>query len=105
MSVHTHIRAVTKEISALETSPASGSDYREMVIQLLRSVVPFDAACCTTVDPRTLLSTGAVTEHSVEKFITCCLKMNTSTKISINTPAWSKLMTPPPRSVGLRMVN
>lgn len=67
MSVHTHIRAVTKEISALETSPASGSDYREMVIQLLRSVVPFDAACCTTVDPRTLLSTGAVTEHSVEK--------------------------------------
>lgn len=90
MSVHTHIRDVTQKISALETietSSASGSDYREMVIQLIRSVVPFEAACCTTVDPRTLLSTGAVTEHSVEKFITCYLKMNTSTRISINIPA------------------
>lgn len=40
--------------------------YREAVIARLRRLVPFAAACCTTVDPHTLLTTGAVTEQGLE---------------------------------------
>lgn len=67
MDVHSHMEAVKKEITALEKTPVSSPDYRAILIEILRNAVPFDAACCTTVDPRTLLSTGAVTENSVEK--------------------------------------
>ena len=40
--------------------------YREAVIAALRPLIPFAAACCTTVDPHTLLTTGAVTEQGLE---------------------------------------
>ncbi|UQZ37664.1 helix-turn-helix transcriptional regulator [Paenibacillus sp. PK3_47] len=39
----------------------TSKEYREAVIDKLRKAVPFTAACCTTTDPHTLLSTGAVT--------------------------------------------
>ncbi|MHA7966861.1 helix-turn-helix domain-containing protein [Paenibacillus sp. CAU 1782] len=44
----------------------SAHAYRHEVIALLRSVLSFDAACCTSVDPLTLLSTGAMTEEGLE---------------------------------------
>ncbi|MNO33268.1 CsgBAC operon transcriptional regulatory protein [compost metagenome] len=40
--------------------------YREIMLARLRTVLPFDAACCTTVDPVTLLTTGAITEQGIE---------------------------------------
>lgn len=55
----------TLEINRQEmrmTSP----QYREAVISKLRQYIPFTAACCTTVDPHTLLSTGAITEQGLE---------------------------------------
>ncbi|AIQ40910.1 helix-turn-helix transcriptional regulator [Paenibacillus sp. FSL R7-0312] len=57
--------------SILKLDPARGGgamnsqQYREAVIAKLRSVIPFAAACCTTVDPHTLLTTGAVTEQGL----------------------------------------
>ncbi|MEK4207667.1 MULTISPECIES: helix-turn-helix transcriptional regulator [Paenibacillus] len=44
----------------------SSHSYRTSLLSILRDAVPFDAACCTHVDPHTLLSTGAVTEDNVE---------------------------------------
>lgn len=40
--------------------------YRKHMIQLLQNRIAFTAYCCTLVDPDTLCSIGAVTEHSVE---------------------------------------
>ncbi|MHA6534778.1 helix-turn-helix transcriptional regulator [Paenibacillus sp. BAC0078] len=40
--------------------------YREIMLTRLRTVLPFDAACCTTVDPLTMLTTGAMTEQGLE---------------------------------------
>lgn len=40
--------------------------YRKKMMAMLRQAVPFDAACCTTVDPETLLSTGSVADEEVE---------------------------------------
>ncbi len=40
--------------------------YREIMLTRLRTVLPFDAACCTSVDPVTLLTTGAMTEQGIE---------------------------------------
>lgn len=59
--------------SILQIDPARGGpvldsqQYREAVIARLRLLVPFSAACCTTVDPHTLLTTGAVTEQGLEE--------------------------------------
>ncbi|WP_068503867.1 LuxR C-terminal-related transcriptional regulator [Paenibacillus kribbensis] len=39
--------------------------YKHTLIDRLRTQVSFDAACCTSVDPHTLLSTGAFTESGV----------------------------------------
>ncbi|OBR66284.1 hypothetical protein A7K91_22875 [Paenibacillus oryzae] len=61
------------QLSSLQTrlgkllkQSASAHVYRKEVIELLRSVLSFDAACCTSVDPLTLLSTGAMTEEGLE---------------------------------------
>ncbi|MEK4043459.1 LuxR C-terminal-related transcriptional regulator [Paenibacillus sp. FSL H8-0048] len=57
----------------LQLDPARGGpvldsqQYREAVIARLRLLVPFSAACCTTVDPHTLLTTGAVTEQGLKE--------------------------------------
>ncbi|MGI2297587.1 helix-turn-helix transcriptional regulator [Paenibacillus sp. GXUN7292] len=40
--------------------------YRKNMLLLLKEQIPFDAYCCTLVDPVTLCSIGAVTEHSIE---------------------------------------
>ncbi|AIQ57929.1 helix-turn-helix transcriptional regulator [Paenibacillus borealis] len=58
-----------KSIQQLDPARGGGAmdsqQYREAVIAKLRSVIPFAAACCTTVDPHTLLTTGAVTEQGL----------------------------------------
>ncbi len=46
--------------------PLTPHGYQKAVIQLLRQWLPVSGACFTAVDPRTLLSTGALTEDGVE---------------------------------------
>ncbi|HEY2494591.1 MAG TPA: LuxR C-terminal-related transcriptional regulator [Paenibacillus sp.] len=60
------MKAITHLMGTLQETPMSPQQYKETVITKLREAIPFDAACCTTVDPNTLLSTGAITEQGVE---------------------------------------
>ncbi|MEI7024919.1 LuxR C-terminal-related transcriptional regulator [Paenibacillus sp. y28] len=55
-----------KKVTALGEAAVSSQAYRTSLIELLREGVPFAAACCTAIDPNTLLSTGAATEEGVE---------------------------------------
>jgi len=53
--------------SNLVLSECSDSySYRRAMIMLLKESITYDAYCCTVVDPLTLCSIGAVTEHSIE---------------------------------------
>ncbi|WP_341347362.1 LuxR C-terminal-related transcriptional regulator [Paenibacillus sp. FSL H3-0469] len=60
------IRSIAKLDPARGGPDQDSMQYREAVIARLRRLVPFSAACCTTVDPHTLLTTGAVTEQGLE---------------------------------------
>lgn len=53
-------------ITSLEKGSWTSRTYREAVLKAIHAVVPYDAYCFTTVDPQTLLSTGAVTEDGIE---------------------------------------
>ncbi|MBD8837654.1 LuxR family transcriptional regulator [Paenibacillus sp. CFBP 13594] len=53
-------------ITSLEKGTWTSRTYREAVLKQIHSVIPYDAYCFTTVDPLTLLSTGAVTEDGIE---------------------------------------
>ncbi|AZK47881.1 helix-turn-helix transcriptional regulator [Paenibacillus lentus] len=55
-----------QSIYRLFDAATTSRDFRKALIEQLRELLPFDAACCTTVDPETLLSTGAVTEMGIE---------------------------------------
>ncbi|PZT54227.1 LuxR family transcriptional regulator [Paenibacillus silvae] len=55
-----------KRITSLENGSWTSRTYREAVLKQIRSVIAYDAYCFTTVDPITLLSTGAVTEDGIE---------------------------------------
>ncbi|ASA21388.1 hypothetical protein B9T62_11705 [Paenibacillus donghaensis] len=57
---------IVKLLQELDQADLSSLMYREIMLTRLRTVLPFDAACCTTVDPVTLLTTGAITEQGVE---------------------------------------
>ncbi|MEK8128228.1 helix-turn-helix transcriptional regulator [Paenibacillus filicis] len=57
---------VRRDIEAAGARSASSREYRTALIRQLRQALPIEAACCTVVDPATLLSTGAVTEDRVE---------------------------------------
>ncbi|KKO53877.1 LuxR C-terminal-related transcriptional regulator [Paenibacillus sp. DMB20] len=57
---------VKQQIIRLGAASMTSPDFRSKLLSLLRETVPFDAACCTHVDPNTLLSTGAVTEENIE---------------------------------------
>lgn len=46
--------------------PISSVQYRSQLLQWLNQYVPFGAACCTLVDPESLLSIGAVVEQQLE---------------------------------------
>lgn len=53
-------------ITSLEKETWTSRTYRETVLHRIQNIVPYDAYCFTTVDPQTLLSTGAVTEAGIE---------------------------------------
>lgn len=57
---------IRRAIEALGAPSISSYVYRRQVLELLYKAVPFDAYCFTSVDPHTLLSTGAVTEEGIE---------------------------------------
>jgi len=66
MNTNKQFILIKKQIVKLGMVTDSSHNYRTSLLTLLREAVPFDAACCTHVDPQTLLSTGAVTEDNVE---------------------------------------
>ncbi|MNO29143.1 transcriptional regulator NarP [compost metagenome] len=66
MNTNKQFILIKKQIIKLGMVTDSSHNYRTSLLSLLREAVPFDAACCTHVDPQTLLSTGAVTEDHVE---------------------------------------
>ncbi|WP_440119147.1 helix-turn-helix transcriptional regulator [Paenibacillus sp. QZ-Y1] len=53
-------------ITSLEKRTWTSRTYREAVLKQIQNMVPYEAYCFTTVDPQTLLSTGAVTEDGIE---------------------------------------
>lgn len=40
--------------------------FRKRVLKKLKTILPYEAYCFTTVDPHTLLSTGAITDERIE---------------------------------------
>ncbi|WP_127486492.1 helix-turn-helix transcriptional regulator [Paenibacillus ehimensis] len=64
--MNTRLEGFKQMMTKLGQTASSSQEYRTALIEQLRAVVPFDAACCTAVDPQTLLSTGAITEEGVE---------------------------------------
>ncbi|OPH51303.1 helix-turn-helix transcriptional regulator [Paenibacillus ferrarius] len=55
-----------RKIRTLGMGAVTSQEYRSALIGQLREAIPFDGACCATVDPQTLLCTGAVTEEGIE---------------------------------------
>ena len=53
-------------MTSLEKGNWTSRTYREAVLKQIQTVIAYDAYCFTTVDPSTLLSTGAVTEDGIE---------------------------------------
>lgn len=66
MARHATLDLAKQKLARLEKKTATAADRRLRLIALVREAIPFDGACCTTVDPSTLLSTGAATEACVE---------------------------------------
>ncbi|THF76043.1 helix-turn-helix transcriptional regulator [Cohnella fermenti] len=57
---------IRNQIERLAYRSSGSSEFRRALIALLREAFPIAGACCTAVDPRTLLSAGAVTEDGIE---------------------------------------
>lgn len=66
-----NMESVRAGLIKLSLDGINSSDYRKSVVNLLKQAIPFDAACCTTVDPETLVSTGSVTDEEVERIHDC----------------------------------
>ncbi|WP_409340703.1 helix-turn-helix transcriptional regulator [Paenibacillus sp. MBLB4367] len=64
--MQTAIEVFKRKLGTLAKSSSTPQEYRTAVIRTVRGIVPFDAACCTSVDPQTLLSTGAISEEGIE---------------------------------------
>ncbi|WP_438351023.1 helix-turn-helix transcriptional regulator [Paenibacillus sp. FA6] len=64
--MNTHMNVIKQKMVTVEQDVITSWDYRSVLIENLRKAVPFDGACCTAVDPQTLLSTGAITEEGIE---------------------------------------
>ncbi|PJN54106.1 hypothetical protein PAEVO_08270 [Paenibacillus sp. GM2FR] len=62
----TQLNSLLNKITALGGALSTSQTYRSRLIKQLRSWIPFKSACFTTVDPRTLLSTGAITDEDIE---------------------------------------
>ncbi|WP_138754771.1 helix-turn-helix transcriptional regulator [Paenibacillus sinopodophylli] len=61
-----HIEAFKRNLDTLVHHSQSARHYREAIMPFIREAVPFAAACCTSVDPITLLSTGSSTDDAIE---------------------------------------
>ncbi|RXZ80816.1 LuxR family transcriptional regulator [Paenibacillaceae bacterium] len=57
---------IRQKFLALADTDLSSQDCKTAIIEEVRLLIPFAAACCTAVDALTMLSTGAVTETGVE---------------------------------------
>ncbi|GGH53491.1 helix-turn-helix transcriptional regulator [Paenibacillus silvae] len=55
-----------KRMTSLENGSWTSRTYREAVLKQIKTLIAYDAYCFNTVDPSTLLSTGAVTEDGIE---------------------------------------
>lgn len=53
-------------LNELQRTTRSSPQYIEAMLSALKQAIPFDASCCTAVDPKTLLSIGAVTDDQIE---------------------------------------
>ncbi|MGE7824371.1 LuxR C-terminal-related transcriptional regulator [Paenibacillus sp. NPDC093718] len=62
----TQLNSFLNKITTLGGALSNSQAYRNELIKQLRSWIPFESACFTTVDPRTLLSTGAITDENIE---------------------------------------
>ncbi|WP_208643770.1 helix-turn-helix transcriptional regulator [Paenibacillus barcinonensis] len=62
MLTHQNLNRMT----SLEKGNWTSRTYREAVLKQIKTVITYDAYCFNTVDPSTLLSTGAVTEDGIE---------------------------------------
>ncbi|AET59793.1 LuxR C-terminal-related transcriptional regulator [Paenibacillus terrae] len=60
------LKDARQQIISLGEKAPSSQAYKHTLIDRLRTQVSFDAACCTSIDPHTLLSTGAFTESGVD---------------------------------------
>jgi len=60
------MEAVKRQLNKLAAAQVASQLYRESALTLIREAVPFESACCTSVDPVTLLSTGASTDEAIE---------------------------------------
>ncbi|WP_342417111.1 LuxR C-terminal-related transcriptional regulator [Paenibacillus sp. FSL R10-2782] len=60
------LKDARQQIIRLGEKAHSSQAYKHTLIDRLRTQVSFDAACCTSIDPHTLLSTGAFTESGVD---------------------------------------
>lgn len=64
--MRTNMEAVRAELLKLAESTICSQEYRRRLLKLLQKAIRFDAACCTSIDPETLLSTGSVSDEEVE---------------------------------------
>lgn len=62
----TQLNSLLNKITALGGALSNSQTYRSELMKQLRCWIPFESACFTTVDPRTLLSTGAITDEDIE---------------------------------------
>lgn len=60
------LEALKRKLGTLESSALSVRQCREAALTMISDTVPFAAACCTSVDPVTLLSTGSSTDDVIE---------------------------------------
>ncbi|MCY7857160.1 helix-turn-helix transcriptional regulator [Bacillus sonorensis] len=60
-------RPLKDQFNELGQTSQTSPQYMEAVISALRSAISFDASCCTAVDPKTLLSIGAITDEPIER--------------------------------------
>ncbi|WP_312107965.1 helix-turn-helix transcriptional regulator [Brevibacillus reuszeri] len=64
--MYTKLELLRAKLVKLSEGQGCSQTYRRTLLKLLHKALPFDAACCTTVDPESLLSTGSVTDEEVE---------------------------------------
>lgn len=60
------IDKVKQRLNKLSVASITSQAYREAALSIIREAVPYAGACCTSVDPMTLLSIGATTDEAVE---------------------------------------